>query len=669
MFVRVQEATSRADREEIYRFRYRVYVEELKKPLPFADHERRLYTDELDEQARLLVAYDENAGTIVGTVRTMFGTETTFPEALVDKLSLGPLLDSAGPESICHSGMFMVDPAYRGLTIASQLVATMYRIAYQIGAQVEICISELALVRPYYQMGYRPYAAPFRPYDSAGLRVPLAWTLRDRDYLQSVGSPFAGFLAPEMSDDGAMAAVLAEQYADFRSPRVSPRKLGEFWSAVAHSSPAFRPPSMFEGVDRERIDPYLENLPTLEVPAGQRFYSRGENERGMGLLLSGKLGVTLDDGPDPFLFAVLTPGELFGEMANFLTSGRSASLLALEDSEVLLLSHDLVEKLERKDPEVGQAVRRNVTALLASRLDAMNHRVVGLSRGNPERVRPSPVPPPAPPAARAKMESYSIATLEDSEAELARLERQAAVGQEIESVWFRRIGFQDAKTFLDIGSGPGLTSFLLARLFPRARILGVEPEVRLRTRAVQRSEELGLQQRVTFMDGAGESLPLDDESVDFVYCRFLLQHVSHPGSLLREACRVVRPGGIVGVMDVDDGGIVAHPEPMGFQAFQRRVFEAQATLGGDRQVGRKLAAHLEEAGFEGARTDVLNISSHVFPIQQLADLAFSFKAQTLRRAGLWDPADEGLLDDLQGLATSPGAWLYVPVFLAHARKP
>jgi len=669
VFVRVQEATSRADREEIYRFRYRVYVEELKKPLPFADHERRIYTDELDDQARILVAYDENAGTIVGTVRTMFGAETAFPPSLVDKLSLGPLLEEPGPDRICHSGMFMVDPAYRGLTIASQLVATMYRIAYEVGALLEICISELALVRPYYQMGYRPFAPPFRPYESAGLRVPLAWTLRDRDYLQSVGSPFAGFLAPEMSDSGAMAAILDRRYEDFRSPKVTPRKLGEFWSAVAHSSPAFRPPSIFEGVDRERIDPYLENLPTLQVPAGQRFYTRGENEKGMGLLLSGKLGVTLDDGPDPFLFAVLTPGELFGEMANFLSSGRSASLLALEDSEVLLLPDGLVEKLERKDPEVGQAVRRNVTALLASRLDAMNHRVVGLSRGNPERVRPSPVPPPAPPVARAKMESYSIATLEDSEAELDRLEQQAAVGQEIESVWFRRIGFEDSRTFLDIGSGPGLTSFLLARLFPRARVLGVEPEVRLRARAVERSEEMGLQERVTFMDGTGEALPLEADSVDFVYCRFLLQHVSRPVGLLEEACRVVRPGGIIGVMDVDDGGIVVHPEPMGFQEFQRRVYESQATLGGDRRVGRKLAALLEEAGFEGARTDVLNISSHVFPIQQLADLAFSFKAQTLRRAGLWDEADEELLDALQNLAGRPDAWLYVPVFLAHARKP
>ena len=67
MFVRVQEVTSKADLEEVFRFRYRVYVEELHKPLPSADPQRRMVTDELDAGARVLVAVDDAAGTIVGS--------------------------------------------------------------------------------------------------------------------------------------------------------------------------------------------------------------------------------------------------------------------------------------------------------------------------------------------------------------------------------------------------------------------------------------------------------------------------------------------------------------------------------------------------------------------------------------------------------------------------
>ena len=665
MFVRVQEATSDADRQEIYRFRYRVYVEELKKPLPYADHERRLYTDELDEHARLLVAYDENAGTIVGTVRTLFGAEYPFSEELIERMQLAPMIAAIGEERLSHSGIFMVDPAHRGLTIASQLVAHMFQLGLSIGATADICVAELALVRPYYQLGYRPYAPPMRPYPNAGLRVPLVWTGRDREYLASVGSPFAQFLPPDVEDGGAAADEIRPHYPEFRNPRVNPRKLRELWSAIAHSSPAFRPRSLFEGIDREIVDALLGKLPTVTIATGEHFYRKGERERGMGLLLSGKLGVTLDDPPAPFFFSVLVPGELFGEMANVLDGDRTANLVALEDCEILILPDDLIDKIARKQPEVATVVRTNLSALLASRLDAMNHRVVGLTRGNPERFRPNPVPGLGAPTVGAAT-SYSIPALDDATAELDRLERQATLGQEMEAVWLKRIGFEDGGTILDLGSGLGLTSFLLARVFPQSRIVGLEPDEGLRARAEQRCVELGHEGQCSFVAGTGEELPLSDDSVDFVYSRFLFQHLRRPDRVIAELARVTRSGGVIAVVDVDDAGEVIHPEPPGFRAFQEQVVAAQATLGGDRNVGRKLRAYLRAAGLKKARTDVVPLSSHIFPAAALIDIAFDFKAQTLKRVDRWSPSEARVLEDLQQLSERDDAWVFIPVFLAHA---
>ncbi len=668
MFVRVQEATSRADREEIFRFRYRVYVEELKKPLPFADHEKRIYTDELDEHARILVAYDENAGTIVGTVRTLFGAEFAFPPSLLDRMQMAPLVEALGEDKISHSGVFMVDPAHRGLTIASQLVAHMFQLGLNIGASVDVCVAELALVRPYYQLGYRPYAAPIRPYPTAGLRVPLVWTGRDRAYMASVGSPFAQFLMPDLDDGGDAAAAIQLEYPEFRNPRVTPGKLQELWSAIAHSSPAYRPRSLFEGLDREEIDRLLGKLPTVSIATGEHFYRKGERERGMGLLLSGKLGVTLDERSDPFYFSVLVPGELFGEMANVLGGGRTASLIALEDSEILILPDDLVDKIARKQPVMADVVRTNLSALLASRLDAMNHRVVALTRGNPERFRPDPVPLSGAPAVGAST-SYSIPALDDSSAELERLERQAVLGQEMEAVWLKRIGFTDGGSILDLGSGLGLTSFLLTRVFPTSRIIGIEPDGELREQAEQRLADVGYQERCSFQAGTGEALPLDDDSVDFAYSRFLFQHLRRPDRVLAELVRVTRPGGIIALADVDDAGAVIHPEPVGFRGFQRRVQEAQAKLGGDRNVGRKLVSYLRRAGLQKARADVVPLSSHIFPTADLIQIAFDFKAQTLKRVNIWSPADARVLENLQQLSANEDAWVCIPVFLAHASVP
>jgi ubiquinone/menaquinone biosynthesis C-methylase UbiE len=668
VFVRVQEVTSKADLEEVYRFRYRVYVDELHKPLPSADHERRVVTDELDEHARVLVAVDDSAGNIVGTVRTMFGARHPLPDEILDRLKLRPMVAALGMEHITHSGTFMVDPAYRGLTIASQLVMHMVQLGFEVDTLADVCVAELALVKPYYQLGYRPYAAPFRPHDRAGLRVPLVWTVRDRDYLREVDSPFGHIISSEQDDHGVTAREIADLYGEFRNPKVTPRRLREFWAAFAHSSPAYRAPSVFSEIEQDVVDEVLGGLPTLTIAAGERLYRRGEHEQGMALLLSGKLGVTLDDTGDPFFFSVLVPGEVCGEMASHRPDGRSAFLVAVEDTEVLLLPADLADKVERKHPGLGNEVRDNLMSVLAWRLDAMNHHVVGLNRGNPERIPLDPRPMGTDLTERVDASaSYSISTLDDSVTELERLEKQAAIAQQLEAVWFKRVGCSDGARILDLGSGPGVTTTLLARTFPASTVVGVEPDGRLRRRAGSRAEQLGLANRCTFVEGTGEAIPLEDASMDFAYARFLAQHLNEPARTLAELRRVVAPGGTAALLDVDDAGVVIHPEPLGLAEFQARVARAQQELGGDRHVGRKLVAYLADAGFESPRTEVVPLSSHHLPLGDLVDIAFSFKAQTLRRVGAWQDSDEQLLAQLAN--GGPGCWLYIPVFLGHARVP
>jgi len=61
------EAIDAALRNEIYRFRYRIYVEQMGLRQKYADHARKLVVEPLDETARIYAAYFN--GTIVGTIR------------------------------------------------------------------------------------------------------------------------------------------------------------------------------------------------------------------------------------------------------------------------------------------------------------------------------------------------------------------------------------------------------------------------------------------------------------------------------------------------------------------------------------------------------------------------------------------------------------------------
>ena len=100
---------------------------------------------------------------------------------------------------------------------------------------------------------------------------------------------------------------------------------------------------------------------------------------------------------------------------------------------------------------------------------------------------------------------------------------------------------------LDLGCGTGFHLPLFATR--GARVVGVEPHLPLVARARQRLAASGSPARV--LVGDAEALPLRDNSIDVVHARwaYFFGAGCEPG--LAEVERVLRPGGIVCVVDND----------------------------------------------------------------------------------------------------------------------
>ena len=98
----------------------------------------------------------------------------------------------------------------------------------------------------------------------------------------------------------------------------------------------------------------------------------------------------------------------------------------------------------------------------------------------------------------------------------------------------------DGADVLDCGCGMGF--YLLAMQQLRAvRLTGLDMDPdRLRY-----AEELGV--RATLVQGDGEALPFPDASFDRMLMSEVLEHVPDDGAALREAHRVLRPGGILAI--------------------------------------------------------------------------------------------------------------------------
>ena len=67
--VQIKQAISESEKDDIFKFRYRIYIEEMSRKQKYADHAAKTIKEPLDDDAYLLAAYDSD-GLLIGTCRT-----------------------------------------------------------------------------------------------------------------------------------------------------------------------------------------------------------------------------------------------------------------------------------------------------------------------------------------------------------------------------------------------------------------------------------------------------------------------------------------------------------------------------------------------------------------------------------------------------------------------
>ena len=114
---------------------------------------------------------------------------------------------------------------------------------------------------------------------------------------------------------------------------------------------------------------------------------------------------------------------------------------------------------------------------------------------------------------------------------------------------------------LALGCGTGIEVRALRRLAPDTTIVGLDHSPALIDIARRLTADEGLSDNVTYEVGDAHHTPFDDDGFDVVTMHTLISHVEDPGQVLREARRVVRPGGTVAVFDGDYASLTfAHPD-------------------------------------------------------------------------------------------------------------
>ena len=159
------------------------------------------------------------------------------------------------------------------------------------------------------------------------------------------------------------------------------------------------------------------------------------------------------------------------------------------------------------------------------------------------------------------------------------------------------MGIDSASNVLDIGCGTGVAArAIVHRRGFSGKVMGIDLSPYLVAAATRLSAEEGVGNRVEFHAGDTHSLDLADGAFDAVVAHTLVSHVHDPLAVIKEAARVVKPGGMVGIFDGDYASLTfSSDDPAKGKAYDEAVIDAIVT---NPRVMRQMPQLLRAANLE-----------------------------------------------------------------------